>query len=118
MDKAAFEQLVLAALEELPPKFWRKMENIAVTVEDEPSAEILTKQGLKPPDTLLGLYEGVPRTKRGIYYANVLPDKITIFKKPIESVCHNNIELKNKIKEVVIHEVGHYFGLSEEELME
>ena len=118
MDKTSFEQLVLAAMEELPPKIWHKMENIAVTVEEEPSAQTLRKQGIKPPAILLGLYEGVPQTKRGMNYANVLPDKITIFKKPVESLCRNEIELKNKVKEVVVHEIGHHFGLSDRELTE
>lgn len=118
MDKTSFEQLVLAVLDELPSKLWHKIENIAVTVEEEPSAEILRKQGVKPPGTLLGLYQGVPRNKRGISYTNILPDKITIFKKPVESLCHNELELKNRIKEVVVHEIGHYFGLSEQELLE
>lgn len=116
MDKASFEQLVLQALDELPRRIWYKMENIAVIVEEEPSRELLSKQGIKSPNTLLGLYQGVPKNKRGIRYANVLPDKITIFKKPIESLCQNKIQLVQKIKEVVLHEVGHYCGFREQEL--
>ncbi|MFH1783517.1 MAG: metallopeptidase family protein [bacterium] len=116
MDKRFFEQLVLKALDELPHSLWNKMENISVSVEEEPSPDVLKKQGIRPPQTLLGLYHGVPRNKRGLHYANVLPDKITIYKKPIESLGLNDIQLTEKIKEVVLHEIGHYFGFGEEEL--
>ncbi len=116
MDKTSFEQLVLQALDELPRRIWLKIENIAVVVEEKPSRELLSRQGIKSPGTLLGLYHGVPKSKRGLHYANVLPDKITIFKKPIESLCQNKIQLVQKIKEVVLHEIGHYFGFNEQEL--
>jgi predicted Zn-dependent protease with MMP-like domain len=67
---------------------------------------------------LLGLYQGVPFDRRGFYYGNVLPDKITLFKDPIESICKTKKEVEEKVKEVIIHEVGHYFGMSDEKLWE
>jgi predicted Zn-dependent protease with MMP-like domain len=72
--------------------------------------------GLRSPSELLGLYQGVPLDRRGFYYGNVLPDKITLFKIPIESICKTKEEIEEKVREVVIHEVGHYFGLDEERL--
>ena len=111
-----FEELVADALDDLPEEFLQKLDNIDIVVEDEPSEDDLERLGIRPPNTLLGLYHGVPRNRRGRGYASVLPDKITIYKKPIESLCRNDEELKEKVREVVIHEIGHYFGLSEREI--
>ncbi len=118
IDKSYFEQLVLLALDQLPAKIWYEIQNLEVVVEEEPSPELLSKMKIKPSNTLFGIYQGVPRNKRGINYANVLPDKITLFKKPIENLCQNRIQLIERIKEVVLHEIGHYFGFSEQELQE
>ena len=118
MEPEQFEDLVVSALNDLPEEFRRKLDNIDVVVEDEPSEDVLNQAGVKYPNTLLGLYHGVPLNKRGRRYANVLPDKITLFQKPIESLCRNEEELKEKVREVVIHEIGHYFCLSEDELRE
>jgi len=96
----------------------KKMENIDVVVEDFASQELLEEMGLRSPFDLLGLYQGIPFERRGFYYGNVLPDKITLFQMPIESICRTEDEVKEKIREVVIHEVGHYFGLSDERLRE
>jgi predicted Zn-dependent protease with MMP-like domain len=71
---------------------------------------------IKSPYGLLGLYRGVPYTRRGIWYRNVMPDKIIIFKKPIEVRCRNKEEIKESVRKVVIHEIGHYFGLGEADL--
>ncbi len=116
MEMREFEELVADALDGLPEEFLQKLDNIDIVVEDEPSEDELRRLGIKPPNTLLGLYHGVPRNKRGRGYANVLPDKITIYMKPIESLCRNEEELKEKVREVVMHEIGHYFGLSEREI--
>ncbi len=97
------------------------MRNIAVVVESEPSRELLEEMGLWPDRTLLGLYQGIPLTERGFSYGNVLPDRITIFQKPIEAMCRTQDEIKQAVKDTVVHEVGHYFGLDDdqiEELME
>jgi len=111
-----FEELVTEAVNSLPEKFKEKMENIAVVIEDLPSQELLTEMKIKSPYGLLGLYRGVPYPRRGIWYRNVLPDKIIIFKKPIEVRCRNKEDIKESVRRVVIHEIGHYFGLGEADL--
>ncbi len=113
-----FEDAVLSALKTLPKVLKNKMENIDVVIEEEASCEILEDMGLRSPRDLLGLYQGIPFDRRGFYYGNVLPDKITLFKSPIESVCRNREQVEKKVREVVIHEVGHYFGLDDERLEE
>ena len=116
MKMEEFEKLVERAISDLPAKFKKRMKNVAVVVEDEPSNEILLKMGLNSLQTLLGLYQGVPLSKRDSNYCNVLPDKITIFKKPIEAINQNKDRLEEEIKKVVIHEIGHYFGMDESDL--
>ena len=111
-----FEKLVAKAVDELPDEFQRRMENVSISVEDRPSKEILRKQGIKSPSTLLGLYQGIPLKKRGVYYSNVLPDMITIYQEPIEMLCSNEDRIKKRVKEVVMHELGHHFGMTEEDL--
>lgn len=116
MERKKFEKLVAEAIDGLPEKFQRRMENVDIMVEDRPSEEILRKQGIKSPMTLLGLYQGVPLKKRGVYYSNVLPDMITIYQKPIENLCINEDGIKERVREVVMHELGHHFGMTEEEI--
>jgi len=91
---------------------------VDVVVEDRASRELLLEMGLQSPYELLGLYQGVPLDRRGFYYGNVLPDKITLFQIPIEMMCKTREEIQERVKEVVIHEVGHYFGLDDERLRE
>lgn len=111
-----FEGLVAEAINSLPENFKEKMENIAIAIEDFPSQELLIEMKIKSPYGLLGLYRGVPYPRRGIWYRNVLPDKIIIFKKPIEVRCRNREDIKESVRRVVIHEIGHYFGLNEADL--
>lgn len=118
MTRARFQKLVTKAVKGLPQGFKKKMENIAIVVEDWPSREILSSMGIRRRDNLLGLYQGVPYPKRGFDYGNLLPDKITIYQRPIESLCKTDDEIKTKIQEVVTHEIGHYFGLTEQKLAE
>ena len=118
MRRWHFEKLVAEALDELPRRFRRRLRNIAVVVEIEPSQELLEDMGLWPHGTLLGLYQGVPLTERGFSYGNVLPDRITIFQKPIEAMHRTNEEIKEAVKDTVKHELGHYFGLDDERLEE
>ena len=121
MRRWHFDKLVAEALAELPRRFRRRLRNIAVVVESEPSRELLEDMRLWPHRTLLGLYQGVPLPQRGLSYGNVLPDRITIFQKPLEAMCRTREEIKHAVKETVIHEIGHYFGLDDarlEELME
>ena len=113
-----FEEAVVAALKRLPKFIKEKMENVDVVVEPKASQEVLNEVGLRSPLELLGLYQGVPYDRRGFYYGNVLPDKITLFQIPIESICQTKEEVNEKVREVIIHEVGHYFGLDDKRLRE
>ena len=112
MQRRAFAQLVAEALDGLPRQLRRSMRNIAVMVETAPSRALLETMDLWPDQTLLGLYQGVPLPERGHGYGNVLPDQITIFQQPIEA------DIKDVVRETVLHEVGHYFGLDEARLEE
>jgi predicted Zn-dependent protease with MMP-like domain len=116
MDRQKFEQLVAKAVDSLPDEFRDRLENVDVVVEDEPSARQLTKSERKRGDTLLGLYEGVPLTKRSQYYGLVTPDKITIFQKPIEAIYRNDSRIIAEIQRVVQHEIAHHFGISDARL--
>ena len=118
LTRKEFEELVVLALKRLPKFFKKKMKNVDVVVEDRASRDLLSEVDLRSPFELLGLYQGVPFDRRGFYYGNVLPDKITLFQTPIESMCQTKEEIEEKVREVVIHEVGHYFGLDDERLRE
>ena len=113
MTRKEFEKLVSEALDELPKIFQEKLENVAMTVDDWPTAEQLSSLGIRPPGTLFGLYHGVPKNKRGSYYSS-LPDKITIFAGPILSSSTTPESIKERVKQVVRHEIAHHFGFSEE----
>ena len=116
MDRDEFESLVARAVVDLPDEFRGRLENIVIVVEDWPSQHQLTKTGLRRGHTLLGLYEGVPLTRRGVHYGMVPPDKITIFQKPIEAKCKNGGSITNEIQRVVRHEIAHHFGIGEARL--
>jgi predicted Zn-dependent protease with MMP-like domain len=118
LTRREFEETVVLALARLPKFFKKKMKNVDVVVENRASQDLLLEMGLESPSELLGLYQGVPLDQRGFYYGNVLPDKITLFQMPIEAMCKTKGEIEEKVKEVVIHEVGHYFGLDDERLRE
>jgi len=94
------------------------MKNIAIVVEDEPAQDLLDEMEIEPPDTLLGLYQGTPLTERTSSYGNVLPDRVLIFQGPHERAAEDEGDLVIAIGETLIHEIGHYFGLSEEEIEE
>jgi predicted Zn-dependent protease with MMP-like domain len=118
MTRDRFRQLVADALDTIPGRFRRHLQNIAIVVEDEPPPALLDEMGIEPPDTLLGVYQGTPLTERRWDYGNVLPDRIALFQAPIENACDTDADVVTEIGETLIHEVGHYFGLSEEELEE
>lgn len=118
LTRQEFEEAVVASLKRLPKFIKEKMENVDVVVERQASQEVLNEVGLRSPSELLGLYQGIPIDRRGFYYGNVLPDKITLFQHPIETICQTKEEVKEKVREVVIHEVGHYFGLDDDKLRE
>jgi predicted Zn-dependent protease with MMP-like domain len=113
-----FLQLVDEALDSIPPRFRDAMKNIAIVVEDEPSRELLREMGIRPPDTLLGLYSGTPLTERRWDYGNTLPDRIQLFQGPHERASEGEADLVVAIGETLIHEIGHYFGMSEEQIEE
>ena len=104
------------AVDSLPEEFYTKLENIDVVVEDEPSQGQLAEGRLRRGQTLLGLYEGVPLTKRGSHYGLVPPDKITIFQKPIEAKCNYDAKIIAEIQRVVRHEIAHHFGIGDAKL--
>jgi predicted Zn-dependent protease with MMP-like domain len=116
MNRDEFRALVDRALEDIPKDFRDALTNIAIVIEDEPSDAALADVGLEPPDTLLGLYQGTPLTERQWAHGNTLPDKITLFQGPIEDSSEDEDDLVVAIGETLIHEIGHYFGLSEEEI--
>ena len=113
MNRERFEWLVASAVETLPDEFLERLENVVVVVEDYPTATQTVKARVRQGSTLLGLYEGVPLTKRGRHYGMVTPDKITIFQKPIEANCRNEDEITAEIQRVVQHEIAHHFGSDE-----
>ena len=104
-----FEELAQDALDSLPADLRAQMSNVDIVVEDEPP----------PGQPLLGLYQGIPLTRRGSYYGGVLPDKITIYRGPLERLYgHDPQTLQREVKRVVLHEVAHHFGISDERLVE
>jgi predicted Zn-dependent protease with MMP-like domain len=116
MTRTEFERHVTDALATIPKRFRSAMRNIAIVVEDEPARELLREMEIEPPDTLFGLYQGVPLTDRRWDYGNTLPDRILLFKGPHERDAENDDDLIASIGETLIHEIGHYFGMSEEQI--
>ncbi len=117
MKREDFDELVAKALDDLPQEFQEGLENIAIVVEDWPSQDQLSRVGLRYRNELLGLYEGVPLTKRSLQQT-ILPDKITIFRRPIEMTCRSDEEIVKVVQDVVRHEIAHHFGISDERLEE
>ena len=118
MTREAFEALVEEALREIPRRFRAAMKNVAVVVEEEPPAHVLQEMEIPPEDTLFGLYQGTPLPERGWAFGNNLPDRISIYQRPIEEACETDDEIRDCVAETVIHEFGHYFGMSEDEIEE
>ena len=116
MTREEFRALVDEALASIPDDFRNAMKNIAIVVENEPTVETLADVGLAPPETLFGLYQGTPLPERQWSHGNTLPDKITLYQQVIEEASADEDDLVVCIGETLIHEVGHYFGLSEEEI--
>jgi len=118
MTREKFERLVVEAVTLIPKRFRREMKNLALVVEDEPGIELLQEMDIVPPDSLYGLYQGTPLPERDWGFGNVLPDRITLYQRPIEEDCDDEDDVRAVIGETLIHEVGHYFGLSEEEIQD
>ena len=114
MTRRQFEALVDKALRKLPKKFRQRISNIAVVVEDWADDQTLAEMGIEPPDTLYGLYRGIDLTRRDSSYGNVMPDVITIYQGPIEEDAVDEQEMAEIVRETVVHELGHYFGLDDE----
>jgi predicted Zn-dependent protease with MMP-like domain len=117
MDRAGFEALVVEALDSLPESIARHLTNIEVCVEARPRREHRLATGIKPWQTLYGLYEGVPLTERGSV-APLLPDLITLFQVPLERDFPSRAELREQVRRTVLHEIAHFFGISDERLHE
>ena len=117
MLRVHFRRLVAKALEEIPDALAERMENVVVLVRSRPSNEDLASVGLRPPDTLLGLYVGQPLTARGTY-GNTQPDRIYIYEEPILEVCRTREEVIEQVRETVLHEVAHHFGIDDDRLDE
>ena len=105
--------MVKQGIEAIPKRFLKKLDNVDIVVEDEPTEKQMEKLKLRKDVKLFGLYEGIPQTKRG-FYSGVLPDKITIFKKSIEEVAFDEKQIKEMVKKTVWHEIAHHFGMDEE----
>jgi predicted Zn-dependent protease with MMP-like domain len=113
-----FERLVARAMRQLPPHFADRLENVAVVVEDEASPRQKREVGLGPDQDLLGLYQGVPQPQRAAAYGMVLPDKITLFQRPIEDLCRSEGEIMEQVRHTLIHELAHHFGIDDDRLEE
>lgn len=118
MTRDDFTRLVEEALREIPARFRAAMKNVAVVVEDVPPLHILEEMEMGADETLFGLYQGTPLPDRGWGYGNALPDRISIYQRPIVEACVGDEEIRDCVAETVIHEFGHYFGMSEEEIEE
>jgi predicted Zn-dependent protease with MMP-like domain len=116
VSKERFWELVKEALENVPEEFAKFLEEVPVEVMDAPTTKMLQTAGVGEGSLLLGLYRGRPRTVRNVEDSGVLPDVIYIFQRPIEMVCKNEAELIRQVRVTVLHEIGHHFGLSEEDL--
>lgn len=118
MERERFEELVGKAVEGLPEELKERLENIVIMVEDWPTSKQLKEVGVRHRQDLLGLYEGIPLPNRGSGYNMVLPDKITIFQKPIEMRYRSEAGIIKRIQRTVRHEIAHYFGISDARLRE
>jgi predicted Zn-dependent protease with MMP-like domain len=116
VSEEKFQNYIELSLESIPQNFKEKLDNIVFIVEDYPSKNDMERLGLVQKEQLLGLYSGVPFTHRTTSYAGTIPDRIILFQKNIESICYSEEELKNKIREVIIHEIAHYFGMNEKQI--
>jgi predicted Zn-dependent protease with MMP-like domain len=113
-----FDELVRQAISELPPNFAEAMSNVDIVVAERPTASDLRQAGVPRGSTLLGLYHGIPRTRRGEGYHLALPDKITLYRQPIEASCRTDADLVDAVRNTVLHEIAHHFGIDDDRLAE
>ena len=119
MTRDRFQELVQEAIDSIPRRFAAEIKNVAIVIEDRPARQLLEEMEMEEDEVLLGLYQGVPLPERQWAHGNTLPDQITLFQRSIEEDCEGDEdEIVVAIGETLIHELGHYFGLSEEEIME
>ncbi|MGE5443988.1 MAG: metallopeptidase family protein [Ignavibacteriales bacterium] len=118
LDREKFEELVNKAYEKIPERFKQKMENVEIIVEDFPTPEDLEQLRIRGEKLLLGFYRGTPLPKRSVWQVARLPDKIVLFQRNIERMCRSEKEIEERVYEVLLHEIGHYFGLSDKEMYE
>jgi predicted Zn-dependent protease with MMP-like domain len=118
LDREKFEELVEKAYERIPEKFKRKMENVEIIIEDCPTREDLEQLRIRGEKLLLGFYRGTPLPKRSVWQVARLPDKIVLFQSNIERVSRSEREIEERVYKVLLHEIGHYFGLSDKEIYE
>jgi predicted Zn-dependent protease with MMP-like domain len=116
IDLETFEQLVNEALDSLPDEIAAWLDNVAIVVAEWPSPEQLAQAGVRPGGTLFGLYVGVPKTHRGFTYGETVPDKIVIFRQPIQRIYRTPDQIRRQVRRTVLHEIGHHFGLDEGQL--
>ncbi|MHB1417384.1 MAG: metallopeptidase family protein [Chloroflexota bacterium] len=115
-EEHRFEHLVAEAIDDLPPTIRQRLANVDVVVEEEPAPYHLAEAGLSADESLFGLYQGIPQTQRTAAYGMALPDKITIFRGPIERFCRSRREIREQVRETILHEFAHHFGISDAEL--
>ena len=118
VERERFEELVRQAMETLPPEIAERIDNVDVEVQDWPAARQLASTRVPRGSTLLGLYQGIPLTKRTSGYNLVAPDRITIYQGPLERLARNDDDLVERVRDVVVHEVAHHFGISDARLSE
>lgn len=118
ISDAQFEAMISQAMDELPVEYMERLDNVAVTYADEPTPEQREKLRLRGNETLFGLYEGIPLTRRTNNYSLVLPDKITIFKNPMLHAVRDIAQLKAQVKHTLWHEIAHYYGLDHDRIHE
>lgn len=114
--RKVFDRLVEEALASIPEALRARMDNVAIVIAEWPTREQLEGAGIEPEDQLFGLYEGTPLIERGILADPLLPDRITIFRGPLEEACDSAEEIREEIRRTVIHEVAHHFGIDEDAL--
>lgn len=118
MDRDEFEKVVQEVFDSLPAQFHATIDNVHIVVEELPASRSNSRKGIRSGGILLGLYEGIPLTKRGVDYGMypVVPDRITLFRQNLQAVSRDDHDLRAKIRETLIHEIGHYYGMSETEI--
>ena len=118
MHRERFEQLVEEALSELPTMFREKLENLAIIVEEVPERHMALRHGPRGGRgrLLLGVFQGIPATQKSVWDVVTAPNRIVLYQKNIEAVCRDEEEIREQVRHTVMHEIGHYFGMSEEQL--